>query len=77
MIDVVSGESCNGFDFIAERSSWIFFGKLKHDIDLILQLVTFVGLAQDIEFIGSSLLDYLEFIEVDVGQGSEFVLLIA
>ena len=36
MIDVISGESCNRFDFIAEGSSWIFFGKLKHDIDLIL-----------------------------------------
>jgi len=77
MIDVVSGKSCNRLDFITKGIGWIFFGKLKHDIDLILQLVTFVRFTQDIEFVGCSLLDYLELIEVDVGQGSEFVLLIA
>ncbi len=62
MIDVISGKPCNWLDFIVERSGWIFFGKLKHDVDLIFQLISFVWFTQDIEFVGCSLLHYLELI---------------
>jgi hypothetical protein len=45
VIYVVSGESCYGLDLVSERSVGIVFGELKHDIDLVLQLIAFVRFA--------------------------------
>lgn len=62
MIYIVSSEPCNRLDLVAERSGGVVFGELEHDIDLILQLIAFVRFAQNVEFVGCSLLDNLEFI---------------
>lgn len=74
-VDIIASEASDGLDFVAQRSDGILFGELKHDVDLVFELVAFVGFAEDVEFVRGGLLDHLELIQVDVCQRGELVLL--
>ena len=57
MVDIVSGDSCDGFDFVLEGGDGVLFGEFKHDVDLVLGLVAFVGFAEDVELVGCGFFD--------------------
>jgi hypothetical protein len=75
-VDVVASDAGNGLNLVLERREGVLLGVFEHDVDLVLELVAAVGLAEDGELEGGSLLQNGEFIEVDMREGSELVLLV-
>jgi hypothetical protein len=74
-VDVVAGDAGNGFDLVLDGGEGVGFGVLEHEVDLVVEVVVDVGLAEHVEFVGRCLLEHRELVQVDVGEGSELVVL--
>jgi len=61
-IDVIPSDPRNRLDFILQSSEWVLLGVFEHNVDLILELISLVGLAKYIELKRGSFFDDLEFI---------------
>lgn len=67
VVGVVTSDACDWLDFVLDRCVGILFGVLKHEIDLILMLLAFVGFAHNVKFIRGSFFNYLELIQINMG----------
>jgi hypothetical protein len=73
IVDVVSGDACDGLDLVLERCEGVLLGVLEHEVDLVLHRVALERFAQDVELVGCRFLDNMEFIQIDVLEGCELV----
>lgn len=76
VIQVVASDAGDRLELVLEGREGVLLGVLEHETDLVLELVAPVGLAEDGEFEGRSLLQDCELVQVDVGQGRELVTLV-
>ena len=65
-VDIVTGYSSNRLYFIFDGSEGVLLWVFKHYVYLVLELVAFIWLAEDCEFVWRWLFEDLELVEVDV-----------
>ena len=73
--EVVPCNASKRLNLVFERSFGVILGKFKHDVDLVLKLISNIGFAQDVELLRSSFFDYVKLIQVNAWKGFEFVIL--
>lgn len=76
VIEAISSDAGDWLELVLEGREGVLLGVLEHEANLVLELVAPVGLAQNGELEGRSLLQDCELVQVDVGQRRELVTLV-
>lgn len=75
MVDVVASDASDRFYLILDGGIGVLLCVFELQVDLIIKLIVGIGFAQDVEFVGSCLFEDCKFVQVDVGEGGELVIL--